>query len=131
MINFARPGADQYEDVEEEGMPKPCAMGIPWVNPDSHRPQRGATGRAEEVLKVYLNTRELLPLPMDVGTSGGAIRQRLVKVLPVSDEGLYDPTPLTSEHFIYSCERRFAAEVRVVRRRSLSNSGCDCRRMPN
>jgi hypothetical protein len=35
MINFARPGADQYEDVEEEGMPKPCAMGIPWVNPDT------------------------------------------------------------------------------------------------
>lgn len=35
MINFARPGADQYEDVEEEGMPKPCAMGIPWVNVDT------------------------------------------------------------------------------------------------
>ena len=35
MINFAKPGADQYEDVEEEGMPKPCAMGIPWVNPDT------------------------------------------------------------------------------------------------
>ena len=35
MINFAKPGADQYEDVEEEGMPKPCAMGIPWVNTDT------------------------------------------------------------------------------------------------
>ncbi|MGE0823839.1 MAG: hypothetical protein AB7G75_00965 [Candidatus Binatia bacterium] len=35
MINFAKPGAGQYEDVEEEGMPKPCAMGIPWVNPDT------------------------------------------------------------------------------------------------
>lgn len=35
MINFSRPGAGQYEDVEEEGMPKPCAMGIPWVNPDT------------------------------------------------------------------------------------------------
>ena len=35
MINFAKPGADQYEDVEKEGMPKPCAMGIPWVNTDT------------------------------------------------------------------------------------------------
>ena len=35
MINFARPGASQYEDVEEEGMAKPCAMGIPWVNVDT------------------------------------------------------------------------------------------------
>jgi hypothetical protein len=35
MISFSRPGAGQYEDVEEEGMPKPCAMGIPWVNPDT------------------------------------------------------------------------------------------------
>ena len=35
MINFAKGGASQYEDVEEEGMPKPCAMGIPWVNPDT------------------------------------------------------------------------------------------------
>jgi hypothetical protein len=35
MINFAAPGAGQYEDVEEEGMPKPCAMGIPWVNVDT------------------------------------------------------------------------------------------------
>ena len=35
MINFAKPGAGQYEDVEEEGMAKPCAMGIPWVNVDT------------------------------------------------------------------------------------------------
>jgi hypothetical protein len=35
MINFAAPGTGQYEDVEEEGMPKPCAMGIPWVNVDT------------------------------------------------------------------------------------------------
>jgi hypothetical protein len=35
MINFAGTGFSQYEDVEEEGMPKPCAMGLPWVNPDT------------------------------------------------------------------------------------------------
>lgn len=35
MINFAKAGFPQYEEVEEEGMPKPCAMGIPWVNPDT------------------------------------------------------------------------------------------------
>jgi hypothetical protein len=35
MINFGKAGFSQYEDVEEEGMPKPCAMGIPWVNPDT------------------------------------------------------------------------------------------------
>lgn len=35
MISFSRGGFSQYEDVEEEGMPKPCAMGIPWVNPDT------------------------------------------------------------------------------------------------
>ncbi len=35
MISFSRGGFAQYEDVEEEGMPKPCAMGIPWVNPDT------------------------------------------------------------------------------------------------
>ena len=35
MINFATAGLSQYEDVEEEGMPKPCAMGLPWVNTDT------------------------------------------------------------------------------------------------
>ena len=33
MINFAKAGFPHYEEVEEEGMAKPCAMGIPWVNP--------------------------------------------------------------------------------------------------
>jgi hypothetical protein len=35
MVNFAKAGFPHYEEVEEEGMPKPCAMGIPWVNPDT------------------------------------------------------------------------------------------------
>lgn len=35
MINFAKAGFPHYEEVEEEGMAKPCAMGLPWVNPDT------------------------------------------------------------------------------------------------
>ncbi len=33
MINFVKVGFPHYEEVEEEGMAKPCAMGLPWVNP--------------------------------------------------------------------------------------------------
>ena len=32
MVNFSKKGFPQYEQVEEEGMAKPCAMGLPWVN---------------------------------------------------------------------------------------------------
>ena len=35
MVNFGKVGFPQYEEVEEEGMAKPCAMGLPWVNPDT------------------------------------------------------------------------------------------------
>ena len=35
MVNFSKAGFPQYEEVEEEGMAKPCAMGIPWVNIDT------------------------------------------------------------------------------------------------
>ena len=35
MSNFAKAGFPHYEEVEEEGMAKPCAMGIPWVNIDT------------------------------------------------------------------------------------------------
>ncbi len=37
MVNFGKEGFPQYEEVEEEGMAKPCAMGLPWVNPDTVR----------------------------------------------------------------------------------------------
>ncbi len=37
MINFGKEGFPQYEEVEEEGMAKPCAMGLPWVNLDTVR----------------------------------------------------------------------------------------------
>ncbi len=35
MVNFSKVGFPQYEEVEEEGMAKPCAMGLPWVNEDT------------------------------------------------------------------------------------------------
>ena len=35
MVNFGRVGYPQFEEVEEEGMAKPCAMGLPWVNKDT------------------------------------------------------------------------------------------------
>ena len=35
MMNFTKTGFPQYEEVEEEGMAKPCAIGIPWVNVDT------------------------------------------------------------------------------------------------
>ncbi len=37
MVNFGKEGFPQYEEVEEEGMAKPCALGLPWVNPDTVR----------------------------------------------------------------------------------------------
>jgi hypothetical protein len=35
MVDFSKAGFPQYDEVEEEGMAKPCAMGIPWVNVDT------------------------------------------------------------------------------------------------
>jgi len=35
MVNFSRVGYPQFDEVEEEGMAKPCAMGLPWVNKDT------------------------------------------------------------------------------------------------
>ena len=35
MVDFGKVGFPQYEEVEEEGMAKPCAMGLPWVNQDT------------------------------------------------------------------------------------------------
>ena len=53
MINFAKAGFPHYEEVEEEGMAKPCAMGVPWVNPHTlqtieqrHIPRTGPKGEA-------------------------------------------------------------------------------------
>lgn len=37
MVDFGKHGFPHYEEVEEEGMAKPCAIGLPWVNPDTVR----------------------------------------------------------------------------------------------
>lgn len=34
-VDFAKKGFPHYEEEEEEGMAKPVAMGVPWVNPDT------------------------------------------------------------------------------------------------
>ena len=59
MVNFGRAGFPHYEEVDEEGMAKPCAMGLPWVNPDTVRTlelrrvsQTGPKGEALEAVET-------------------------------------------------------------------------------
>ena len=33
MVDFQREGYPQFLPEEEEGTAKPCAIGVPWVNP--------------------------------------------------------------------------------------------------
>jgi len=35
LLHFQKGGFPAYEQVDEEGMPQPCALGQPWVNPDT------------------------------------------------------------------------------------------------
>ena len=37
MVDFHRRGFPQFVAEEEDGMAKPCAVGIDWVNPDTLR----------------------------------------------------------------------------------------------
>jgi hypothetical protein len=37
MVDFQRRGFPQFVPEEEDGMAKPCAVGIEWVNPDTLR----------------------------------------------------------------------------------------------
>jgi hypothetical protein len=37
LVHFQKGGFPAYEEADEEGMPQPCALGIPWVNPDTQR----------------------------------------------------------------------------------------------
>ena len=37
QLHFNKGGFPAYEVVDEEGMPQPCALGIPWVNPDTQQ----------------------------------------------------------------------------------------------
>ncbi len=65
MVNFGKAGFPQYEEVEEEGMAKPCAMGLPWVNPDTVRTlelrQVRRTGPRGETLEAAETPQEAAP----------------------------------------------------------------------
>ena len=37
LLHFGRGGYPAYECADEQGMPQPCALGQPWVNPDTLR----------------------------------------------------------------------------------------------
>ena len=37
LLHFGREGFPSYERTNEAGMPQPCALGVPWVNPDTLR----------------------------------------------------------------------------------------------
>jgi hypothetical protein len=37
QLDFAKGGYPAYDVVDEEGMPQPCALGVPWVNPDTQQ----------------------------------------------------------------------------------------------
>ena len=37
LLHFDKGGFPAYEVVDEEGMPQPCALGVPWVNPDTQQ----------------------------------------------------------------------------------------------
>jgi hypothetical protein len=37
LLHFQKGGFPSYEKADEDGMPQPCALGIPWVNPDTQR----------------------------------------------------------------------------------------------
>jgi hypothetical protein len=37
LLHFDRGAFPAYECADEGGMPQPCVLGIPWVNPDTLR----------------------------------------------------------------------------------------------
>ena len=37
LLHYQKGGFPSYECVEEQGMPQPCALGIPWVNADTQK----------------------------------------------------------------------------------------------
>ena len=34
LLHYQRGAFPAYEEADEGGMPQPCALGLPWVNPD-------------------------------------------------------------------------------------------------
>jgi hypothetical protein len=37
LLDFQKEGFPAYDEVEEDGIPQPCALGVPWVNPDTQQ----------------------------------------------------------------------------------------------
>jgi hypothetical protein len=37
LLHYRRGHYPAYERADEQGMPQPCALGQPWVNPDTQR----------------------------------------------------------------------------------------------
>ena len=37
LLDFQTDRFPAYELVDEQGIPQPCALGVPWVNPDTQR----------------------------------------------------------------------------------------------
>jgi hypothetical protein len=37
LLHFRRGRFPAFDEVDEEGMPQPCALGVPWVNDDTRR----------------------------------------------------------------------------------------------
>jgi hypothetical protein len=37
LLHYQKGGFPSYEVVDEQGMPQPCALGIPWVNGDTQK----------------------------------------------------------------------------------------------
>jgi hypothetical protein len=37
LLRFRKGGFPAFDTVDEHGVPQPCALGVPWVNPDTQR----------------------------------------------------------------------------------------------
>ena len=37
LLQFGERGFPSYDLVDEQGMPQPCALGVPWVHEDTRR----------------------------------------------------------------------------------------------
>jgi hypothetical protein len=37
LLDFQKGGFPAFDRVDENGVPQPCALGVPWVNGDTQR----------------------------------------------------------------------------------------------
>ena len=37
LLHYQAPSFPSFEKADEQGMPQPCALGVPWVNEDTQR----------------------------------------------------------------------------------------------